>query len=136
MLLAAFLIAILFTISGVTRRTREFGTLKAIGWSNRRIVGQVTGESLVQGLIGGAVGVAIGLDRRARGQPRRSDAERCSVGGSRCRRQRQAAPVPERAGRMPQRRGPGPAGGFGQAASAAASTDITLQAPVTLERRR
>ncbi|MET1019337.1 MAG: ABC transporter permease, partial [Microterricola sp.] len=60
-LLAAFLIAILFTISGVTRRTREFGTLKAIGWSNRRIVGQVTGESLVQGLIGGAVGVTVGL---------------------------------------------------------------------------
>lgn len=60
-LAAAFLIAILFTISGVTRRTREFGTLKAIGWSNRRIVGQVAGESLVQGLIGGVIGVAVGL---------------------------------------------------------------------------
>lgn len=60
-LVAAFLIAILFTIQGVTRRTREFGTLKAIGWSNRRIVGQVTGESLVQGLIGGAAGLALGL---------------------------------------------------------------------------
>ncbi len=60
-LAAAFLIAILFTISGVTRRTREFGTLKAIGWSNRRVVGQVAGESVVQGLIGGVVGVAIGL---------------------------------------------------------------------------
>ena len=60
-LAAAFLIAILFTIQGVTRRTREFGTLKAIGWSNRRIVGQVTGESLVQGLIGGAAGLALGL---------------------------------------------------------------------------
>lgn len=60
-LVAAFLIAILFTVSGVTRRTREFGTLKAIGWSNRRIVGQVAGESLVQGLIGGAGGVLIGL---------------------------------------------------------------------------
>lgn len=60
-LAAAFLIAILFTISGVTRRTREFGTLKAIGWSNRRIVGQVAGESVVQGLIGGVIGVAVGL---------------------------------------------------------------------------
>lgn len=60
-LAAAFLIAILFTISGVTRRTREFGTLKAIGWSNNRIVGQVAGESLVQGVIGGIIGVAIGL---------------------------------------------------------------------------
>ena len=60
-LAAAFLIAILFTISGVTRRTREFGTLKAIGWSNRRIVGQVAGESVVQGLIGGVIGIAVGL---------------------------------------------------------------------------
>jgi putative ABC transport system permease protein len=60
-LAAAFLIAILFTISGVSRRTREFGTLKAIGWSNSRIVRQVAGESLVQGLIGGALGIVIGL---------------------------------------------------------------------------
>lgn len=58
---AAFLLAILFTISGVTRRTREFGTLKAIGWSNRRITLQVAGESVVQGLIGGVIGAAIGL---------------------------------------------------------------------------
>ena len=43
-------LAVLFTISGVSRRTREFGTLKAIGWSNRRVVGQVAGESVVQGL--------------------------------------------------------------------------------------
>ncbi|WP_394554676.1 ABC transporter permease [Agromyces sp. MMS24-JH15] len=60
-LAAAFLIAILFTIQGVTRRTREFGTLKAIGWSNGRITGQVAGESLVQGLIGGTVGLVVGL---------------------------------------------------------------------------
>jgi ABC-type lipoprotein release transport system permease subunit len=60
-LVAAFLIAILFTISGVTRRTREFGTLKAIGWSNQRIVGQVAGESVVQGLIGGVIGAVVGL---------------------------------------------------------------------------
>jgi ABC-type antimicrobial peptide transport system permease subunit len=53
-LAAAFLIAILFTISGVTRRTREFGTLKAIGWSNGRIVRQVPARSLVQSLIGSA----------------------------------------------------------------------------------
>jgi len=60
-LAAAFVIAILFTVSGVARRTRELGTLKAIGWSNARITRQVAGESLVQGLIGGAAGVAIGL---------------------------------------------------------------------------
>lgn len=60
-LAAAFIIAILFTISGVTRRTREFGTLKAIGWRNSRIVGQVAGESLVTGVIGVAVGVVLGI---------------------------------------------------------------------------
>jgi ABC-type antimicrobial peptide transport system permease subunit len=60
-LVAAFLIAVLFTVSGVTRRTREFGTLKAIGWSDRRIVGQVAGESFVQGLLGGAIGIVLGL---------------------------------------------------------------------------
>jgi ABC-type lipoprotein release transport system permease subunit len=60
-LAAAFLLAILFTISGVTRRTRDFGTLKAIGWSNGRIVRQVGAESLVQGAIGGIVGLGVGL---------------------------------------------------------------------------
>jgi ABC-type antimicrobial peptide transport system permease subunit len=54
-------LAVLFTISGVSRRTREFGTLKAIGWSNGRVVGQVAGESVAQGLLGGAAGLALGL---------------------------------------------------------------------------
>ncbi len=60
-LAVAVLLAVLFTLSGVARRTREFGTLKAIGWSNGRIVRQVAGESLVQGLIGGAAGLVLGL---------------------------------------------------------------------------
>jgi ABC-type antimicrobial peptide transport system permease subunit len=60
-LAVAVVLAVLFTLSGVSRRTREFGTLKAIGWSNTRVIGQVAGESMVQGLIGGAIGLAIGL---------------------------------------------------------------------------
>jgi ABC-type antimicrobial peptide transport system permease subunit len=60
-LAVALVLAVLFTISGVSRRTREFGTLKAIGWSNGRVVGQVAGESGVQGLIGGVVGLVVGL---------------------------------------------------------------------------
>lgn len=60
-LVVALALAVLLTISGVSRRTREFGTLKAIGWSNRRVVGQVAGESVIQGVIGGAVGLALGL---------------------------------------------------------------------------
>jgi len=60
-LVVAVALAVLFTMSGISRRTRELGTLKAIGWSNRRIVGQVTSESVVQAVIGGVGGVAIGL---------------------------------------------------------------------------
>ena len=59
-LLAAFLVAALFTMSAVGRRTREFGTLKAIGWTSRRVVRQVLGESIVTGLIGGIIGIGIG----------------------------------------------------------------------------
>lgn len=60
-LLAAFGTSILFTTSGVNRRIREFGTLKAIGWRSRRVVGQVVGEALINGLIGGLIGLALGL---------------------------------------------------------------------------
>lgn len=60
-LAAAFVLAILFTFSGITRRTRELGTLKALGWSNGRIARQVAAESLVQGLLGAAVGIGVGL---------------------------------------------------------------------------
>ena len=60
-LAAAFLLASLLTISAVSRRVREFGTLKALGWRSRRIVGQVMGEAIAIGIIGGAVGVALGF---------------------------------------------------------------------------
>ncbi|MGC2192956.1 MAG: FtsX-like permease family protein [Candidatus Dormiibacterota bacterium] len=60
-LLAAFVLAALLTTSSVTRRVREFGTLKAMGWRSRRIVGQVLGESVVQGLVGGAAGIGLGV---------------------------------------------------------------------------
>src|SRR5215470_5656665 len=52
-LAAAFLLASLLTMSAVSRRVREFGTLKALGWRSRRIVGQVLGESVTIGIIGG-----------------------------------------------------------------------------------
>ena len=60
-LVAAFAVAALLTMSAVSRRAREFGTLKAIGWRSRRIIGQVMGESLAIGLIGGAAGIGLGL---------------------------------------------------------------------------
>ena len=60
-LIAAFAMASLLTMAAVSRRVREFGTLKALGWRSRRIVGQVMGETLVIGLVGGAAGIALGF---------------------------------------------------------------------------
>ncbi|TXS05902.1 FtsX-like permease family protein [Streptomyces sp. col6] len=60
-LVAAFLVAGLLTSSAVSRRVREFGTLKALGWKSGRVTRQVIGEALVNGLIGGVLGIAVGL---------------------------------------------------------------------------
>ena len=58
---AAFLMAALLTLSSVGKRVRELGTLKAIGWTQRLVVRQVVGESLVQGIVGGLLGIALGV---------------------------------------------------------------------------
>ncbi|MEU8751173.1 ABC transporter permease [Streptomyces chartreusis] len=60
-LVAAFLVAGLLTSSAVSRRVREFGTLKALGWKSGRVTRQVVGEAVVNGLLGGALGIAVGL---------------------------------------------------------------------------
>jgi putative ABC transport system permease protein len=60
-LIAAFAVASLLAIAAVTKRTREFGTLKALGWTSRRITGQIIGESLATGVIGTAIGLAAGF---------------------------------------------------------------------------
>ncbi|MBF4631509.1 ABC transporter permease [Clavibacter michiganensis subsp. phaseoli] len=119
-LAAAFVIAILLTVSGVSRRTREFGTLKAIGWSDRRIVRQVAGESLVQGLIGGALGVVVGLGAVLVVNviaPTLSAGSAATTAGP---------------GGMPGGAAGGAGGGFGGPQVAAATTDVVLQAPVTV----
>jgi putative ABC transport system permease protein len=115
-LAAAFGLAILLTTSAVARRVREFGTLKAIGWRSRRIVGQVMGESLVIGVAGGAAGVALGfggaalIDKLA---PRLSAIEGAPSA---------SAALPGVAGKLAQ-----------QVSSASAHTVyVTLTAPVTL----
>lgn len=59
-LAAAFALAVLLTLSAVGRRVREFGTLKALGWRSRRVVGQVMGEALAIGLAGAVVGIGLG----------------------------------------------------------------------------
>ncbi len=114
-------LAVLFTMSGVSRRTREFGTLKAIGWSNGRVVGQVAGESVAQGLLGGVVGLALGLAGiwviNLIGPTISSAPSTVNDGGT--------------GGDLPA--GPGGGGpGFGGLVPQAEATDVVLNAPLTL----
>jgi putative ABC transport system permease protein len=60
-LIAAFAVASLLTLAAVARRTPEFGTLKALGWRGRRIVGQLLGESVTTGIVGGLLGIGLGF---------------------------------------------------------------------------
>jgi ABC-type antimicrobial peptide transport system permease subunit len=59
-LLAAFLIAGLLTLSSVSKRVREIGSLRAIGWSRGRVVRQIMAETLGIGVVGGILGIALG----------------------------------------------------------------------------
>src|SRR5207249_4932532 len=64
-MVAAFLVAALLTLSSVNKRVRELGTLKAIGWRQGLVVRQVVGESVVQGVLGGLLGAAAGVGSAA-----------------------------------------------------------------------
>ena len=59
-LLAAFIIAVLLTLSAVAKRVREIGTLRAIGWTRGRVVRQLLSETMGIGVVGAAVGVGLG----------------------------------------------------------------------------
>jgi putative ABC transport system permease protein len=106
---AAFLIAILLALSSVQKRTRELGTLKALGWRQRLVVRQVSAESVVQALLGGILGVALGIGGAAV-----IDALQLKLDAS-----------------VAQARSSG-SGPFGQGQVAAASTEVVLGAPVEL----
>jgi ABC-type antimicrobial peptide transport system permease subunit len=58
---AAFLLAALLALSSVGKRVRELGTLKALGWTQGKVVRQIAGESLATGILGGVAGVVLGL---------------------------------------------------------------------------
>ena len=127
-LVAAFLLASLLTMAAVTRRVREFGTLKALGWRGRRIIGQVMGESIAIGVTGGVVGVALGFAGAALVQ-KLAGPLTASLGAS------TGSATPGGAqtaggGRFPTGGGPG---GFRQAAADTVhNVAVHLTAPVTL----
>lgn len=56
---AAFIIVSLLTVLSVNKRIREIGTLKAIGWSNTRIIRQIISENIVLGILGGLLGIGL-----------------------------------------------------------------------------
>lgn len=58
---AALVIVSLLTVLSVNKRVRELGTLKAIGWSNGKIIRQIALENLVVGIIGAGLGVGLGV---------------------------------------------------------------------------
>jgi putative ABC transport system permease protein len=60
-LAAATAVAALLTLAGVTRRVRELGTLKALGWRAGRIVAQILGESAAVGIVGALAGIGVGF---------------------------------------------------------------------------
>jgi putative ABC transport system permease protein len=117
-LVAAFLIASLLTLSSVTKRIRELGTLKALGWPGRKVVRQVAGESVLQGGLGGVLGAVIGI----------GGAALVTV----------LAPTLEATVAAPQNAGPRPGQGggaifgLGQTQITSGSETIALDAPVDL----
>lgn len=62
------ILAAVIAISGVLNTTllsfferlREFGVLRSVGWSRRRIVGLVIGEAALVGVLGAALGLVLG----------------------------------------------------------------------------
>jgi len=47
-------------LMSVFEHTREIGTLRALGWRKRQVIGMILGESLALSLIGGLVGTGLG----------------------------------------------------------------------------
>ena len=55
------IIVIVTMTKAVTERTREIGVLRAIGWTKKRILTMIIGESLVLSLIAIVVGLILGI---------------------------------------------------------------------------
>jgi hypothetical protein len=75
-LLAAFVIAVLLTLSSVGKRVREIGTLRALGWSKRRVVSQIVTETAGIGVLGRGALLAVADRDLGRRRGGRLDRER------------------------------------------------------------
>ena len=103
MLIAAFAVASLLTMAAVARRVPEFGTLKALGWRSRRIVGQVLGESVGTGILGGSARRRPRLRWRGHHRQDRAEAVRHRPGRRRpaCRPRSRVPAAPGRSAAAP-----------------------------------
>ncbi|MBO1334738.1 ABC transporter permease [Streptomyces sp. VRA16 Mangrove soil] len=123
-LAAAVIVAALLTSSAVSRRVREFGTLKALGWKSGRVTRQVAGEAIVNGLVGGALGIALGV-AAAYAVTALSPTLTASLGTA-------ASGSGGTGGGMGGPGGGGMGGPGGGGSSAASTIDVALSAPVSL----
>ena len=48
-------------VMSVLERTREIGTLRAVGWSRWRVLRMILGEAIALSLVGGVIGVGVGI---------------------------------------------------------------------------
>ncbi len=48
-------------LMSVYERTREIGTLRALGWRRRRVVWMIVREAILLSILGGAAGIAVGI---------------------------------------------------------------------------
>ncbi len=60
-ILVGGIVVIVTMMKAVSERTREIGVLRAIGWTQKRILAMIIGESLVLSLIAIVVGLVIGI---------------------------------------------------------------------------
>ncbi|MGV8143053.1 MAG: ABC transporter permease [Methanothermobacter sp.] len=60
-ILVGGIIVVITMLKAVSERTREIGVLRAIGWTKKRIMKMIIGESLLLSLIATVVGIVIGV---------------------------------------------------------------------------
>lgn len=60
-LLIGGIVVVVTMVKSVVERTREIGVLKAVGWTNKRILAMIIGESVVLSLLAAVVGIIVGV---------------------------------------------------------------------------